>query len=99
MAKEKTDTEFTDAKGVTHKHFADGRSEMYYGGFDKDAEYAEITDAADEAVNRKRFLLQPRVTVEETLQIRDPEVATEDSDDAIPGIDLIDENGDIVDEA
>ncbi len=98
MAKQKKDTEFNDAKGDTHKHFADGRAEIYVGGYDKAAEYAEITDGADIAVNRKRFLLQRRVTVEETLQVRDPEVATEESDDAIPGIDLIDDNGDVVDE-
>ncbi len=107
MAKQKKDTEFNDAKGNTHKHFADGRAEIYIGGYDKSAEYAEVTDGADIAVNRKRFLLQQRVTVEETLQVRDPEEPAQEfdplktvqiggPDDAIPGIDLIDENGDVV---
>ena len=56
MAKRKQDTERTDAKGNLHKTFSDGRSEIYIGGFDQENIYIEITDGADEAVNRKRFL-------------------------------------------
>ncbi len=101
MAKKKTDSEYTDAKGDLHKHFADGRSEIYHKGpHPTGQQFMEITDGADEAVNRRRFLPWTKQTVEDTLQVRDdPEVATVESDEAVPGIDLIDDNGDIVDEA
>jgi len=101
MAKRKTDRDFIDAHGNTHKHFEDGRAEIYYGGFEKTAHYAEITDRADIAVNRRRFIRQIRDTVGESLQVRDdPEIATRDFDpEGTPGVDLIDQNGDAVDEA
>ena len=100
MAVRKTDTEFTDAQGNTHKHFLDGRAEIYYGGYDKSAQYAEITDEADEAVNRKRFLLQRREPVEDTLQVRGDyeNTAKEFDPEGIPGIDLIDGNGEVMDD-
>ena len=82
MAKQKQDREYTDAKGNLHKVFADGRTEIYIGGFDKDARYVEVTDGADEGVNRKRFLLQRPETVEESLTVRD------DPEEATPGIDF-----------
>ncbi len=82
MATQKKDREYTDAKGNLHKVFANGRTEIYIGGFDKDASYVECTDAADESVNRKRFLRQRLLkTVEESLIVRDdPEVATPGQD-------------------
>ncbi len=100
MAVRKTDTEFTDAQGNTHKHFLDGRAEIYYGGYDKSAQYAEITDEADEAVDRRRFIRQRRETVQDALQVRsDPEIATKEFDpEGIPGIDLIDGNGEVMDD-
>ena len=84
MSKEKTDTQFDDAQGNTHKHFADGRAEIYYGGFDKNADYAEVTDNADKMVNRKRFVRTDPRPIEETLMTRD------DPEDAIPGLDSLD---------
>jgi len=83
VAKKKQDSEYTDAKGNLHKHYADGRAEIYIGGFDKSEQYCEITDAADEAVNRKRFL--PYVEPPAPLQVRDDPEET-----ATPGIDDLD---------
>ncbi len=85
MAKQKQDREYTDAKGNLHKVFADGRTEIYIGGFDEGMRYVECTDAADESVNRKRFLPQRMETVEDSLIVRD------DPEDATPGIDFDDE--------
>ena len=85
MAVKKTDKEFTDAKGNMHKHFADGRSEIYIGGFDSFADYVEVTDQADAMVNRKRFIRQVPQRVEDTLQVRDDPEET-----ATPGIDFDD---------
>jgi len=87
MSVKKSDSEYTDAHGNLHKQFADGRSEIYIGGYDKDTEYVEVTDGADQAVNRKRFLRYIAPPVSETVQHNDPEIATRD-DDAVPGIDL-----------
>lgn len=84
MARQKTDKQFDDAKGNTHKHFVDGRSEIYCGGYDKDAQYAEITDEADEAVNRKRFVRMEDQSVEDTLIVRD------DPEEPTPGLDFDD---------
>lgn len=81
MAKKKQDSEYTDAKGNLHKQFADGRAEIYIGGFDKDEQYCEITDQADKAVNRKRFL--PYIEPPAPLQVRDDPEET-----ATPGIDF-----------
>ena len=84
MAKKKKDTEYIDAKGDLHKQFADGSCEIYIGGFDKDEQYVEITDEADESVRRKRFMPYIAPPIQETLQNTDaPEVATRDlSNDA-----------------
>jgi len=105
MSIKKKDRQFNDAKGNTHKHFADGRSEIYIGGFVKDTEYVECTDEADKSVNRKRFLRYIAPPVDETVQNNDPEIATREipsawnqtkeqllpvEDDAMPGIDLED---------
>lgn len=86
MAVEKKDREFTDAKGNLHKHFADGRSEMYIGGFYPRARYVEVTDTADAMVNRKRFILQEPLRVEDTLQVRD-----DPEENGVPGVDSLDE--------
>jgi len=88
MSVKKENREYTDAKGNLHRVFADGRTEIYIGGFDKGAEYVECTDEADEAVNRKRFLHYIDPPVAETVQHGDPEVATRDIDEEIPGLDL-----------
>lgn len=87
MSKQKTDTEFTDAKGDVHKHFADGRSEIYHKGpHDRDQQFMEITDGADQAVNRRRFLPWTQSKVEDQLQVReDPEIA-------VPGIDDLEDD-------
>jgi len=82
VAKQKKDREYTDAKGNLHKVFADGRTEIYIGGFQEGARYVECTDAADQSVNRKRFLPQRQETVEDTLIVRD------DPEEATPGIDF-----------
>ncbi len=98
MAKKKLDSEYTDAQGNLHKHFADGRAEIYHKGpHAKDQQFMEITDKADEAVNRRRFLPWTKQTVEDTLQTRDDpeETVREFDEEGTPGIDLIDENGDI----
>jgi elongation factor P--beta-lysine ligase len=87
MAKAKTDNQFDDAKGNTHKHFTDGRSEIYIGGFDQSAQYAEVTDAADEAVNRKRFIKTQTEPVADSLMTRDdPEESVAEFEHDIPGI-------------
>jgi hypothetical protein len=102
MAKQKTDREYTDAKGDLHKVFADGRTEIYHKGpHAPDQQFMEITDGADEAVNRRRFLPWTKQTVEDTLQVRDdPEETVREVDpEEIPGIDLIDNGGDIIDDA
>ena len=83
MAKRKQDREFTDAKGNLHKHFTDGRSEIYIGGFDSSEHYAEVTDDADEAVNRKRFIRYVEPVA--PLQVRD-----DPEEMATPGIDFDD---------
>lgn len=95
MSVKKSDTEYTDAKGNLHKQFADGRSEVYIGGYDKDAEYVEVTDGADEAVKRKRFLPYVAPPVEETVQHGDPEISTRQIDDlSVPGLDDLDSDDD-----
>ncbi len=74
MAVPKEDTEFTDALGNLHKHFADGRSEIYYKGTGSNPEnrFMEITDGADEAVNRRRFLPWTKsAPIADTLETRD----------------------------
>lgn len=76
MAKQKQDTEYTDAKGNLHKQFADGRSEIYIGGFDKTKQYVEVTDGADKMVHRKRFLPYIEPPFSESLVTNDPEIAT-----------------------
>ncbi len=102
MAKQKTDREYTDAKGDLHKVFADGRTEIYHKGpHDQGQEFMEITDEADIAVNRRRFLPWTKQTVEDTLQVRDDpeEVVREFDPEGTPGVDLIDDDGDIIDDA
>ena len=95
MSVKKSDSEYTDAKGNLHKHFANGRSEIYIGGYEKDTAYVEITDAADEAVNRKRWLRYVAPPIPETVQHNDPEIATRDGEnEGVPGIDLLDPNSD-----
>ncbi len=76
MAKKKQDSEYTDAKGDLHKQFANGSCEIYIGGFDKDQQYVEITDEADESVSRKRFMPYVAPPIQETLRNTDaPEVS------------------------
>lgn len=89
MSVKKSDSEYTDAKGNLHKQFADDRSEIYIGGYDKGTEYVEVTDGADEAVNRKRFLRYVAPPVDETVQHNDPEIATraEDADQLLVDLD------------
>ncbi len=94
MSKKKQDTEYTDAKGDLHKQFADGSCEIYVGGFDKDKQYAEITDEADKSIRRKRFKPYVAPPIQETLQNTDAaEIATRDAD-AVPGIDSLDPEAD-----
>lgn len=86
MAKKKQNTTRTDALGHVHKQFADGRSEIYLHGCDKADRRIEITDATDETVNRRRWIedkVPPRI--EETLTTRD---------DAVPGIDGLEDDDD-----
>lgn len=97
MAKKKVDREYTDAKGDVHKVFTDGRTEIYHKGpHDKDQQFMEVTDGADEMVNRRRFLPWTKQTVEETLQVRDdPEESVEGFDpEGTPGIDDLDPEAD-----
>lgn len=95
MSVEKKDSEYTDARGNLHKQFADGRAEIWLGGFDKDTEYVEITDEADKAVNRKRFLRYIGSPYDGPVQNSDPEVATREIDeDAMPGLDSLDSEDD-----
>ncbi len=88
MSVKKSDHEYTDAKGDRHKVFADGRSEIYHKGnlalpHAADQNYMEITDEADKAVRRRRFIPWTQQKVEDGLQVRgDPE------DAAAPGIDF-----------
>ena len=88
MSVKKSDREYTDAKGDLHKVFADGRSEIYHKGnlptpHGPGQEYMEITDEADKAVRRRRFMPWTKQKVEDTLQVRgDPEDAT------VPGIEF-----------
>ncbi len=98
MSTKKLDREYTDAKGDVHKVFTDGRTEIYHKGpHDKDQRFMEITDEADEAVNRRRFLPWTRTNVEDTLQHRDdPEDTLQRRDDpeetATPGIDGLEDD-------
>ena len=95
MSVKKSDGEYTDAKGNLHKQFADGRSEIYLGGYDKDTEYVEVSDMADAAVNRKRFLRYVAPPVSETVQHHDPEIATRDVEaEGMPGVDSLDPDDD-----
>lgn len=95
MSVKKSDSEYTDAKGNLHKQFADGRSEIYLGGYDKNTEYVEVTDMADASVNRKRFLRYVAPPVSETVQHNDPEIATRAiEDEGVPGIDSLDPEDD-----
>jgi hypothetical protein len=101
MSVKKSDSEYTDARGNLHKQFADGRAEIYIGGYDKDTEYVDVTDEADKAVNRKRFLRYIEPPVSETVLHHDPEIATryldstrEIEDDGVPGIDSLDSDED-----
>lgn len=85
VAKKKADREYTDANGNVHKVFADGRTEIYHNGpHDADQNFMELTDAADEAVNRRRFMPWTKTAdnVEDNLMVRD--------DDATPGVDFDD---------
>ena len=96
MAKKKQDSEYIDAKGDLHKQFADGSCEIYIGGFDKDKQYVEITDEADESVGRKRFMPYVAPPIQETLQTTDaPEIATRDAD--VVEIDLSGQSGTSID--
>jgi len=67
MAKKKKDSEYIDAKGNLHKQFADGSCEIYIGGFEKNAQYVEVTDEADKHVKRKRFMPYVEPPIQETL--------------------------------
>ena len=94
MSVKKSDHEYTDAKGDRHKVFADGRTEIYHKGnlptpHGLGQKYMEITDEADKAVRRRRFMPWTKQSVEDGLQVRgDPE------DTTVPGIDFDDaENG------
>ena len=89
MAKKREDKVFTDALGNVHKHFADGRCEIYVGGCDKAERIIEVTDMTDASVNRKRFIEDRRPTsIEDTLQTRGD--GPEES--AVPGIDFDDDS-------
>lgn len=105
MAKKKADREYTDANGHVHKVFADGRTEIYHNGpHDADQEFMEITDAADEAVNRRRFMPWTKTAnkVEDNLMVREdptniPKAWTPNAEDllpvedgAVPGVDFDD---------
>ena len=98
MSVQRKDSQYTDAKGNLHKIFADGRTEIYYKG-PHDLEitdcsgykFMEITDSADESVNRRRFMPQVKQTVEETLQVR----AGSFSQDAIPGSDSLEDDKEV----
>jgi hypothetical protein len=109
MSVKKIDREYINAKGDRIKEFADGRSEYYHKGkvelpHPADQQYMEITDDADKAVNRRRFIPWTKQSVEDGLQVRDhpggivvpePEASelrklAETNDDAVPGIDFDD---------
>lgn len=78
MAKLKLYKEYTDAKGNLIKQWPDGRSEMYEDGFDKNEQYAEITDEADRMVCRRRFKTYIAPPIADTLQTRDdPDIEDE----------------------
>lgn len=88
MSKKLYPHEYVDAKGDTHKDFEDGSCEVYHGGFDKDRTYMEITDQADKAVKRRRFMPHPHSTrpADDQLLTRD------DSEEAVPGIDGLEDD-------
>ncbi len=95
MSVKKSDSEYTDAKGNLIKQFADGRTEIYIGGYDKDTEYVECTDEADKVVKRKRFLRYIAPPFSDSVQNRDPEIATRDTQvKGVPGIDALDPDND-----
>lgn len=75
MSVRKRDREYINAKGDRIKEFADGRSEYYHKGkvelpHPADQQYMEITDEADKAVNRRRFMPWTKQSVEDGLQVR-----------------------------
>ena len=56
MATKKKDKTYEDAKGNTICQHPDGSSEMYVGGKENHDRWIDVSDEADEAVHRKRFL-------------------------------------------
>lgn len=82
MGKKQYPHEYVDAKGDTHREFANGSCEIYHGGFDDDRTYMEITDEADKMVKRRRFMPHPH-----SAAPAEAELLTRD-EDAVPGIDL-----------
>lgn len=88
MARKKYPHTYTDAKGNTIVQFADGNSEMYIGGRDRADRWLDVTNEADIAVGRKRFL--PDVSAPTTIHTRDESLAEE----GVPGIDGLEDDDD-----
>ncbi len=56
MATKKKDKTYEDAKGNTICQHPDGSSEMYVGGKENHKRWIDVSNEADDAVQRKRFL-------------------------------------------
>ncbi len=84
MATKKKDKTYEDAKGNTICQHPDGSSEMYVGGKENHKRWIDVSNEADDAVNRKRFLPDFSRPTDEDLATRE----------AQPGLDFDDEETD-----
>lgn len=98
MSVKKTDREYIDAKGNLHKVFASGRTEIYINGPHSEGQFfIEITDAADESVNRQRFMPSIRENIEDTIQVREDDEGNS-SQEATPGLDSLDADKEVAED-
>lgn len=84
MPKKQYPHRYEDANGNTIIQFKDGASQMYIGGKDNAKKWLDVSNEADEMVNRQRYL--PDITA--------PHVPIQTRDDAMPGVDDLDEEND-----
>lgn len=84
MATKKKDKTYEDAKGNTICQHPDGSSEMYVGGKGSHKQWLDISDEADKAVQRKRFLPDYSRPTDDGVATRDPK----------PGLDFDDSDMD-----
>ena len=72
MATTKKDKTYTDANGNTICQHPDGSSEMYVGGKDNHKRWLDVSNEADDAVNRRRFLPDFSRPTDDGVATREP---------------------------